>query len=143
MTDFGHLKKLDVKDKTARYSIFQIEGEPALILKPANEANKPYFNAVLKRSRRNVKAIQAGAVNQAMISENRAQDRELFPRFVVVGWEGVTDSKGKEVEFSRDNCSDFLRALPDWIFDEVRNYASNSANFADDFPVDAEAKAGN
>jgi len=140
--DFSHLKNLDVKDRTARFPIHQIAGAPALIMKPATEANKPYFNAVLKRSRRNVRALKAGAINQVMIAENREQDRELFPKFVVTGWEGVTDSKGKDAEFNRENCEAFLRALPDWIFDEVRDFAGNSVNFTEDMQ-DAEVKAGN
>lgn len=140
--DFSHLKNLDVKDKTARYTIHQIAGAPVLIMNPATEANKPYFNAVLKKSRRNVRALKAGAISQVMIAENREQDRELFPRCVVTGWEGVTDAKGKTVEFSRENCEAFLRALPDWIFDEVRNFAGDSINFTEDMP-DVEVKAGN
>jgi hypothetical protein len=142
MTDFSHLKTLDVKDKTARCPIHQIAGAPVLIMKPATEANKPYFNAVLKKSRRNVRALKAGALNQAMIAENREQDRELFPRFVVVEWEGVTDAGGEAVGFNRENCEDFLRALPDWVFDEIRNFAGDSINFTEDVP-DIGAKAGN
>jgi hypothetical protein len=134
--DFSHLKQLDVKDKTTKYTIYQVHGEPSLILKPANEANKTYFNAILKRSRRNVKAIQAGHVNQVMISEAREKDRALFPRCVVVGWENVQDAEGQDVPFSREACADFLQALPDWLFDEIRNFAGNSANFAEDVQVD-------
>lgn len=141
--DFSHLKNLDVKDKTARFPIHQIAGAPVLIVKPATEANKPYFNAVLKKSRRNVRALKAGAISQVMIAENREQDRCLFPKFVVVGWEGVADSKGKDAEFSPDNCEAFLRALPDWIFDEVRNFAGDSVNFTDDDMPDVETRAGN
>jgi len=142
MTDFSHLKNLDVKDKTARYTIHQIAGTPVLIIKPATEANKPYFNAVLKKSRRNVRALKAGAINQVMIAENREQDRDLFPKFVVTGWEDLSDAKGKPVEFNRENCEAFLRALPDWIFDEVRDFAGNSVNFTEDMP-DVEVKSGN
>jgi hypothetical protein len=140
--DFSHLKNLDVKDRTARFPIHQIAGAPALILKPATEVNKPYFNAVLKRSRRNMRALKAGAINQVMIAENREQDRELFPKFVVIGWEDMTDSKGEDAEFNLENCEAFLRALPDWIFDEVRDFAGNSVNFTEDIQ-DAEMKAGN
>lgn len=142
MTDFSYLKNLDVKNKTAHYPIHQIAGTPVLIMKPATEANKPYFNAVLKKSRRNVRALKAGAINQVMIAENREQDRELFPRFVVTGWEDLVDAKGEAVEFNRENCEAFLRALPDWIFDEVRNFAGDSINFTEDMP-DIEVKAKN
>ena len=130
MSKFEHLGKLDVKDKNVvDYVIFQIESEPVLKLKPATEANKPYFNAVLRGSRKNMRAIRSGSINAIMLEENRAQDRELFPKHVVAGWEKVTDSDGKPVPFSEENCQDFLRALPDWIFDEIRDFAGNAANF--------------
>lgn len=142
MSNFSHLRALEVRDKTARCTIYQIKGEPVLVVRPATEANKPYFNAVLKRTRKNVRAVQAGAISQAMIAENRSEDRELFPKHVVVGWEGVSDSHGAAVPFSEEACAEFLEALPDWLFDEVRNFAGNSANFTDGV-VDAEGKAGN
>jgi hypothetical protein len=140
--NFSHLKNLDVKGKTADFVIYQINGEPTITLKPATEANKPYFNAVLKRSRRNMRAVQSGAINQVMIKENREQDRDLFPRFVVVGWDGILDSDGEPVEFTKENCADFLAALPDWLFDEVRDFAGKSSNFSGEMP-DIETKAGN
>jgi hypothetical protein len=140
--DFSHLKSLDVRDKTAPYTIHQIAGAPVLTVRPATEANKPYFNAVLKRSRNNVRALKAGALSQAMIAENREQDRELFPRFVVIGWADVVDSQGAVVPFTAANCADFLRALPDWIFDDLRNFAGDSVNFAGEMP-DIVAKAKN
>lgn len=130
--DFSHLSKLEVKDRTAKYPIYQIEGEPVLIMRPANESNKPYFNSVLRKSRRNIRSLQVGAINQKMIDENREQDRILFPKHVIVGWENMPDSKGENVPFSSENCEAFLRALPNWIFDEIRNFASTSANFFGD-----------
>jgi hypothetical protein len=135
MSNFSYLKKLEVKDKTTKYTIFQIQGEPSLILKPANESNKTYFNAILKRSRSNMRAIQAGHVNQVMIAEAREKDRDLFPQCIVMGWENVKDAEGKNVPFNREACTEFLQALPDWLFDEIRNFASNSANFADDIQI--------
>lgn len=140
--DFNYLKKLDIKSKTAQYSIYQIEDEPVLTLRPATEANKPYFNAVLKRSRRNIRAVQSGAINNKILSENRDEDRELFPRYVITSWKGIKDSQGKDVEFSIESCRSFLEALPDWVFDEIRSFAGNSANFAGEV-IDVETKAGN
>jgi hypothetical protein len=140
--DFSHLKKLDITDRTADYLLHQIAGESVLVLKPAAEVNKPYFNAVLRKSRKNMRAVRSGVVNQAMIAENREQDRELFPKYVVVGWKNVRDSKGEIVEFNKENCDDFLRALPDWLFDEIRNFAADITNFVGDQP-DVEDMAGN
>ena len=140
--DFSHLKQLDVKNKTASCPLYQLAGEPVLTVKAATEANKPYFNAVLRRSRRNIKAVQAGAINPAMIAENREEDRELFPAHVITGWTGVLDARGEEVPFSREACAEFLQALPDWIFDEMRNFAGNAANFTDTV-IDVGGKAKN
>lgn len=140
--DFSHLQTLDIRNKVAPFAIHQIAGAPILNMRSATEVNKPYFNAVLKRSRSNVRALKAGAISQAMIAENREQDRELFPKHVITGWAGVVDSQGASVPFNVENCAAFLRALPDWIFDEIRNFAGDSVNFAGEMP-DIEAKAKN
>jgi hypothetical protein len=140
--DFSHLRVLEVRDKTAKCTLYHVKGEPFLVVRPATEANKPYFNAVLKRTRKNVRAVQAGAISQAMIAENRDEDRELFPKHVIVDWGNVTDSAGEPVPFSPEACTQFIEALPDWLFDEVRNFAGNSANFAGEV-IDATGKAGN
>ncbi len=141
MTDFSHLKKLDVtEEKTVEYPIYQINGEPTLILKPATEANKPYFNAVLKRSKRNIRAVKGG-INRKIIDDNRDEDKELYPKYVIAGWYDQIDAKGKKVEFSVKNCTDFIKALPNWIFDDIRAYASESSNYFES--IDIETKLGN
>lgn len=140
--DFSHLKALDVRGKTAEFTLYAVANEPFLVLRPATEANKPYFNAVLKRTRKTVRVLKTGTISQAMLDENREEDRELFPKFVVTGWGRVIDRDGNEVAFCEEACAEFLQALPDWLFDEVRNFAGNSANFTGDL-IDAEGKAGN
>ena len=89
MADFSHLKALEVSaDKTSRYTIHQItvNGKtPTLIVAPATEANKPYFNALLKRSGKSTRAVRAGMVSAGMIDETREEDRELYPRLVAKG----------------------------------------------------------
>jgi len=140
--DFSHLKSLEVRNKTAEYSLFQISGEPTLILKPATEANKGYFNSVLRRSRRNLRAVKSGAISQKMIKENRDEDKELYPKHIITGWVDIKDSSGEDVLFSPDNCADFLEVLPDWIFDDIRNFAGSSENFSEEI-IDVENKLGN
>jgi hypothetical protein len=139
-SNFSHLRALEVRDKTATVTLFQVKDEPFFVVKPATEANKPYFNAVLKRTRKNARAVQAGAISPAMIKENRNEDRELFPQFVVTDWGRVTDDAGQDVPFSEAACAQYLEALPDWLFDEIRNFAGNNANFADGV-IDAEGSA--
>ncbi len=142
MSDFSHLNQLNVqKGMTATYTLYQISDAPVLTVTPATEANKPYFNAVLKRSRKMANAIRSGAMNTGMLEQNRSQDRALFPKFVVSGWEGVKDAKGKDVKFTPDTCAEFLNALPNWIFDEIRDFAATPGNFVEQ--IDAEEAAKN
>lgn len=144
MTDFSQLKKLDVTaEKTAIYTFFNIEGEFQLVVKPATEANKPLFNALLRRARKNNKAVQAGAINLGMISANRDEDRDLYSQHVVIGWKKVVDANGKEVEFNTSNCLDFLKAIPDYEFDGLREFCSNPMSFIDRDTIDASTTAKN
>ena len=136
---FGHLKQLEVGEKTARFTLPIIEG--VLILKPATEANKPYFNKVLKSSRqRNLRIARTKTVDADALVEGRENDRELFPLYVVVGWEKVTDESGKIVEFSIEECQSFFEQLPDWMLDEIRHFASDVSNFIDIMDVEEKIK---
>lgn len=141
MADFSHLSALEVaRDKTARLTLHQITVNgvsPTLILKPATEANKPYFNALLKSAGR---TIRSGVISAGVIEENREEDRDLFPKFVVDGWEDMVDATGKEAKCDKETAKQFLDALPDWLFDEVRNFASNTANYADIVDLTVKAK---
>lgn len=145
MSDFSYLQNLEVSaTRTSRMTLHEIRGEPTLILKPATEANKPYFNSVLKRSRKYGRAIQAGNMTPGIIAENREEDRELYPSHIVAGWEGVVDSGNKPVKFSEAACRSFLKALPDWLFDNIRMYAATPSNFVnDEEPIDVEEVAKN
>ena len=56
MSNFSHLSQYDVRDAIVRpYEIHEIEGVPVLQVKPATEANKPYYNAVLRKSGRGLR----------------------------------------------------------------------------------------
>lgn len=144
MADFSHLQALEVSaDKTARYTLHQITVNgltPTLIVAPATDANKPYFNALLKRAGKSRRAVRAGAVNTGMIEENREEDRELYPRHVLKGWEDVTDARGEVVDFSPAEVASFLEQLPDWMFDDVRSFCGDPANFAELMDIEVSAK---
>ena len=150
MVDFSHLDKLKVTpDRTAEYTLYQIEagadGHPVLILAPATDANKPFQNAALKKSTtKNFRRMRGGSLTPEMLEEDREDDRKLYPRHVVKGWRNVTDAKGKDVSFTSDNVLAFLRALPNWVFDDVRMFAGNPSNFLqDDDAIDTEGLAKN
>lgn len=143
MTDFSHLNKLEVQqDKLVDYPMYEISGEQVLKLAPATQANKSYFNALLRKTREKSRALQTKDIDAKVLDANREEDRELYAAHVVKGWEGVTDSAGKLVEFDKDSCLGFLEALPDWIFDNLRNFASKPQNFTEKV-IDTEDVAKN
>lgn len=148
MADFGFVKDQGVKgDAIARFTMYGITmpdgANPVLIGRYAGEANRPYYNEMLKRQMKTVSAKQAafkaGAVNPEMIGETRDMDRELFPKFVLTGWENVTDGSGKAVKFNADDCRGFLEALDNEDFDDVRNFFGNRVNFKGNTPSTDEA----
>lgn len=145
MADFSGLKKLDVRPKgTVPFKIYQIEVEgktPTLEIAPATEANPQYFNQLLKRTGKSARALRSGSLSAAMLSENREEDRKLYPSLVVKGWSDVIDhSTGQEVPFTPTACGEFLAALPDWIFDEIRDFAATPGNFVERPDVENLAK---
>ena len=148
MTKFGQLKALKITDEvTAEYTLYDIENQdgssPVLILSPAGELNKAYFNALLRRSRKNMPQIQAQKFDTGLIESNRSNDRVLYSKHIVKGWKKVQDEKGKDVIFNEENCLGFLEALPNWIFDGARNFATKERNFIKEDSPNVEETAGN
>lgn len=143
MADFTHFEQLRVGG-TAVYKMHEItvgDKVPSLTLKPATEVNKPYYNALLKRAQKTARVVRAGAVNADVLDENRAEDKELYPEHVIVGWADMIDATGTDVKFSKAACKDFIHALPDWIFDNVTLFARDPLNYvASELKVEATAK---
>ena len=149
--DFGHLEAYNPQGNTAEYALplrprlVDLDGQlivPVLVMKVAGQSNKPYWNALTK----DLPKGQAQRRVSDQVQRNRQQDRKLLPQYVVIGWEGVYDANGDAVEFNEANCAALLMNLPDWIMDEVRNFAATPMNFLpDDEPTPAEVddQAGN
>jgi hypothetical protein len=149
--DFSHLQ---IGVRTAKITLYQIADEPYLLVAHAGETNKPYFNSLMKRARNNLRRARARSVDAAALAENRAEDRRLYPKHIIKGWGCVklgpgqiTDSKGNGWAFSEENVQKFLEKLPDWLFDEVREFAAQEMNFTAEEPdqekPDPEVVSGN
>lgn len=149
MTDFGYLGKIEVRDQTADYTIGEIEvngKSPTLVVRPTTQANGPYFNALLKSSAKKARRGAGAQIDASILDEGREEDRVLFAKYVVAGWRDVIDSKGKPVAFNPTDCEAFLRALPDWKFDDIRNFCGNARNFLESAAItvgEEEEAAGN
>jgi len=53
---------------------------------------------------------------------------DVYLKSVVIGWEGVKDSAGHEIPYSKAAAKAFFERFPE-IFDEVRDQAEKLANF--------------
>lgn len=146
MVDFTNLKVYDVTDSdTVDYPLVEITGEPVLILRSATSGNKGYMNGTLRlsghadgaRRKKNVAVV----IDADLMDKTREDDKELYPCDVITGWSGIVDAKGADVKFSREACTAFLHALPNWIFDGIRTYAMNPENFVD--VIDSAGKSKN
>jgi len=146
MSKFAHLSQLDVSGKTAWMDLDDIEGTPRLCIRYAGQSNSGYYNALLKRSGGRSRKVLTGQMDVQMIVDSLDDDRELFPMHVITGWEGVKDMDGNDVPFTRSACAEFCAALPDWIFDKIRNFASMPHRFlapGEEPAPDAEELGGN
>ena len=127
---FDHLQ---IDDATAVFPLPWLSPKAKLICRPAVEANRPFYEALLRtsgaRQRASLTTVTTLKVDPENSRQDRREDRNIYPGLVVVGWEGITNRQGQEVEFSVDACGSFLRALPDWIFDRLRLFAMRPDNF--------------
>ena len=78
-----------------------------------------------------------------MIKRTRADDRELYSKYIVTDWGGIVDVDNNPVEFSPDNCLDFLNAIEDESFDGLRDFAGDHQTFVEDAVTDTEETAKN
>jgi hypothetical protein len=144
MADFSQFQRLEVSStKQIDYIFPQLGGQVSVKVICATEENKPFFNAMLKRARKNNKMVQAGAINVNVVANNRNEDRELYAKYIVKGWSNVTDKSGKPVEFNETECLDFLKALPGHVFDGLREFCGNLMNFSEEESLDADTTGKN
>tara|TARA_R110000796_G_scaffold41179_2_gene101987 strand:+ start:31228 stop:31683 length:456 start_codon:yes stop_codon:yes gene_type:complete len=133
MSKFAHLKSLAVNDgDTVEFSFYEIEGVPTLDVAPATKANREFFNAVLRKSKeaaRKLRSRRNQMPTQAQIDAVRREDVALFSEYIVKGWRNVVDSKGTEVEFSKEDCQEWLMEIPDDMFEELRDFCLDIRNF--------------
>lgn len=156
MSKFEYLtKQYDPRGRTASFTL-PIRGAidpetgkemtPRLFLQYAGEANRPFHNALMKFNAKtglSKKAVQGRSDVGDLALE---RDLDLYPKFVITGWEGIPDDQLRPVPFSSQDCADFVAALPKWLFDEVRMYAMNAVNFLPEdepSPDDVKETVGN
>lgn len=126
-----------------------------LVLAPATDANPNYHNSFLKMTARVRKDLQNDDISSDSLDLVRDIQRELYGRFVVVGWSGVEGEPGGEgvgedglVQYSRGNAQKLCRLLPNELFDMLAAEAGNPRSFygpgeLPPTPEELDALAGN
>jgi len=153
------------KHAPARTTTYTFPTSPSLgrlHVRHAGQANKGYTDALAKLTAKTgaARRIARGQVTADLLRENLNMDRRLFPRFVINGWDGgearegdtlldgqiakggeilpFLDSDGQEVPFSLPACEAFLKALPDWLMQDLSQFCGNPVNFTNDEEIEAD-----
>lgn len=133
MADFSNYAAQREDGLAARpYTFEELEGAPVVMTRPATSANSRYNNARLKAlGKRTGSGRRKLRVNAATVEAARKEDADLLSKFCATGWgdRAPVDSTGAEVPFSAENARDFFLAIPDWMFDDFRNWVSEPLNF--------------
>lgn len=94
---------------------FDIGRERWLTMRRAGGANRPFmveYAALISRLANDSGSGPDGVV-QALISEEL---QPLFAEYVIIGWGGIEDEKGREVPFSKEAFLELVKSAPDlWI----------------------------
>lgn len=130
-------------ETTREYTFDMIPGAPSIMLAPAHDSNPEYLDARLRLSveaadkiarqpRGKAPPKTTAADIKAQIEEDREADRKLIAEVCAKGWgTAPTARDGTKPEFSKENALAFVRALPDWMMDALRNFVQNIYNFVD------------
>jgi hypothetical protein len=146
VVDFSNIKAQAVSGETVREYVFDtIVGEPSVFLAPANDSNPAFLDERLRlaaeraakmadeprRKTRTAGLITADEIKKG-IEEDRDYDRQILASTCIKRWgTPPVDAKGKEVPYTPENALAFLEAIPNFILDPFRAYASNIFNFVD------------
>lgn len=143
MFDFSNL---EIKGRHAKYELVELgeNPKPKLILKPAGQENKGFFNAYLAEFGGNQNRVRRSVqVTAENAEKNHEVLRRLYPEHVCIGWEGMRDTDGNLVPFSKAACAEFFAKIPGWILDGIIGFANDPANFVETPAVDIEELSGN
>lgn len=154
---FKNQKRFDIRRAMSWVDMPELGPKARVLVKPATEANPGYYNAMLamsgKRVRQMVRSDKITAEDAAL---NRDDDRKLYPRYVLAGFdcvegdpetaqEGELDAEG-HVIFTRNSATKLCEILHDHLMDRLRNHAATPERFYgedSEAPPDAEELAGN
>jgi len=112
-------KELETEGLVLDYGDFSIR------IARAGGANKRFTKAMVRRTKPFRRAIDTETIDQENATDIL---RAVYAETVVLGWEGVTDREGVDLEFSFQNIMQLFRDLPD-LFIDVQEQANKASLF--------------
>ena len=91
----------------------------------AGGSNSRFTKSMERLSRPRRRQIQNETLDESIANELLLK---AFAESVILRWEGITDSDGKDLPFTRDNVIKLFKDLPD-LFIDIREQAAKAANF--------------
>jgi hypothetical protein len=150
---FKKLNKFDIRDALAWLDMPELGPKARILLAPATEANPNYYNAMLKMSgKRARRMVRTDRLTADDAQQSRDEDRELYPLFVIRGWENFEGDEADDLDenghvpYSRQNAQILCKEMPSHMMDRLRNEASTPERFYPDdeiVPPDHEELAKN
>lgn len=146
MGRFDHLKAMEVTGASrSEYVVLGLKstlpdcgGNVTLTLAPSTAAQNrdlvKWQMAHPESEKERQKSIQVVLDDEDTIAHDindvvREGDQLIYAEVVCKGWTGVQDHAGKAVKFSKSSALEWFGAIPDYIFDNIREYAQNPRNF--------------
>lgn len=110
-------------------------GDFKFTLRRAGGANKEYSKVFNDKYKPYRKMAEAGNLTDEIATRILV---ETYAETVIVGWDGITDEKGKKLPFNRENVIKVMTDLPE-LFNLVIEEATRLANFRKE-EIESEAK---
>ena len=101
----------------------------------AGGANERYSKLLELRTKPYRRQIQNETLDNAVAEKIT---KEVYAKAVVLGWSGVEDENGKELEFSFENCMKLFDDLPD-LWTDIQQQSTKAALFRADI-LEQDAK---
>lgn len=97
-----------------------------ITVKRSGGANEQFTNHVANKLREQ----DATVVNRSAMDEEVATEimYDAYARFVVIGWRGWKDDKGKDIPFSAENCIELFNDSRE-IYEHVVTQCNKADNF--------------
>ncbi len=142
---FKNLDKYVLNGDSRYWMDFPELGRKArLLLAFAGDANPNYYNAMLALSGKRVRRLaKQDNITAEDAAQSRDEDKELYPLFILKGWEcveGDEDDGPEELDangympYNRRKAQQLCDCLANHLMDRIRNEAATPERF---YPADA------